>query len=79
MNRPIIGKEFIRNRKRKTFIVVSDYYNKEDIEKIIPNIEIYYIHEIIDIDISLKMGKVVIYGLGVRGREIYKAVEREWY
>lgn len=74
MNRLIIGKESVCE-KDGIVVVISQFDEKEEVQRHMRNTEVCYIDEILDLNSFLKSKKVVIYGIGKRGEEIYKLLE----
>ena len=76
MNRPIQETTSVMGKKN-VVIIISKFYEKAHIQNEILNTEICYITEILDVDLSLGEKRVVIYGLGKRGEEIYKLLKEK--
>lgn len=69
MNRLIIGKD--RLSKTEDIVIIWDGVSRKSAEEELPGIEIFYKNEVLDIDYKLKYKKVILYGIGERGEEIY--------
>lgn len=69
MNRPIVGKDGLSGAC--DVVILWEGVPKGTAEQELPGIEVFYADEALDIDYRLKHKKVVIYGIGERGEEIY--------
>ena len=70
MNRPIVDKNMLK--LHEDIVIIPDYKAKHEIQAELPEIEVLYRNEILDLDCELKHKRVILYGAGDRGKEIYK-------
>ncbi|MBD5521748.1 MAG: SGNH/GDSL hydrolase family protein [Lachnospiraceae bacterium] len=70
MNRPIVsGNTLFGN---KDIIIIHSCKSKAEIQGEFPETKVFYSNEILDVDYELKDKRVLLYGIGERGEEVYQ-------
>ncbi len=75
MKKPVVDKQVLYGNKN--IIIIPDCREKEGIQKDFPETRIFYRDEILDVDDELKDKKVLLYGIGERGEEIYRLLQQK--
>lgn len=73
MNRPIIHEGMLS--KNKDIVIIPIQGIKKDIQKKFPQIRFFYAREIIGLNKKLRNKKIILYGIGYRGTEIYTLLQ----